>query len=123
MAQGFLYVASGLAVIVIALALAVLLFRVSRTMAAVEELVSTTTEEMRETLPEVRQTIGNVNDITASANLALKTVGAEAQKATGGLGKSVKRVRIGVESAAFGVRTATEALWRTYTEGGFKSGR
>lgn len=120
----FLYVASGLAVLLVAVFACYALWRLGRALARLEETLLTADEALREVVPEVRDGLGNVNDITAGVNVALRTAGVGATRLTEAAGRSSYRA----SAALYGVRVAAGSLWRNLAlldgpKGGRPNGR
>jgi hypothetical protein len=116
----FLYIASGLAVLIVAVFAAYALWRLGRALARLEETLMTADEALREVVPEVRDGLGNVNDITAGMNVALRTAGVGATRLTEAAGRSSDRA----SATLYGVRVAAGSLWRSFARlDGPKGGR
>ena len=120
----FLYIASGLAVLIVAVFAAYALWRLGRALARLEETLMTADEALREVVPEVRDGLGNVNDITAGVNVALRTAGVGATRLTEAAGRSSDRA----SATLFGVKVAAGSLWRSFArldgpQGGRPNGR
>jgi len=111
----FLLVA-GIVVVVVGLLLCIVLLRLNRTLMVAEELLITVNEELRETLPEVRGSLGNVNDITATANVALRAAGEGASRLGDEIGEAAGSSSRGLRATLYGLGVAGRSLWRSYID-------
>ena len=110
-----LWVVLGVCSLLVALALCLVLLRLHRTLAVLEETLMTADAAMRELVPEVRGSLGNVNDMTAAANVVLRSAGAGAAKLTDGVGERASHSARDASATLYGIRVAASSLWRSYS--------
>jgi hypothetical protein len=111
----FLWAALGFGALLVAVVLCLVLLRLNRTLAVLEETLQTADEAMRELIPEVRGSLGNLNDITAAANVALRSAGLGAARLGDGLGERASSSAKGASATFHGIGVAARSLWRSYS--------
>ncbi|MDQ6898390.1 MAG: hypothetical protein M3072_02595 [Candidatus Dormibacteraeota bacterium] len=112
MAQGFLWIALGIAALLVALALVLVLLRLNRTLAVLELTLISADQAIQEIVPEVRASLGNVNAITGGVNVALQAAGTQADRMGGEVGQVTARSARGAAAMLHGVRVGADSLLR-----------